>query len=72
MGLKYVGGMILEFSTPRRHPQYMHPNGTNPQFKKKFEKQNFFLQFFKKSKGLECAIWLHAWGGHSGMLKTHL
>ena len=33
MGPKYVRGMILELLTPRRHPQYMHPNGTNPQFK---------------------------------------
>ena len=32
MGSKYVGGMMLEFLTPRRHPQYVHPNGTNPQF----------------------------------------
>ena len=71
MGSKYVGGMMLEFLTPRRHPQYVHPNGTNPQFKKKFAKKNFF-QFFKKWKGLECAIWLHVWVGHSGMLKTHL
>jgi len=47
MGSKYVGGMMLEFLTPRRHPQYVYPNGTNPQFKKNFAKKIFF-QFFKK------------------------
>ena len=72
MGPKYDGGMMLEFMTPAPAPQYMHPNGTNPLFKKKNFEKKIFFQLFKKSKGLECAIWLHAWGGHSGMLKTHL
>ena len=44
MGPKYVGGIILEFLTPRRHPQYMHPNGTNPQFWNFFEKIFFFFK----------------------------
>ena len=71
MGPKYVGGMILEFVTRAGTPSICTQTAQTHNLKKKFRKKLFF-QFFKKSKGLECAIWLHAWGGHSGMLKTHL
>ena len=39
-------------------------------FEKKFENSNFFSNS-RKQKWHECAIWVHVWGGRSGMLKPH-
>ncbi len=39
-------------------------------FEKKIENSNFFSNS-RKQKWHECAIWVHVWGGRSGMLKPY-
>ena len=63
---------MLEFVLPHRHPQYMHPNSTNLQFQKTFEKKGFFSNFWKNEMVSDepygCMYGTIALGGESRIL----